>query len=141
MRRRTLLPFRLEGGEDLRGHPGREHDHAVVVADHQVARLGRDAGAGHRDAAYPRYVTPAEHGGVDGRVVGGDVQFGQPGTVPWAWVGRGDADTRAEVTWLYVVKGDDGLPALCKLSHYDDRLIREAGRWRFLRREAPTDIG
>jgi hypothetical protein len=48
---------------------------------------------------------------------------------------------RAEVTWLYVVKGDDGLPALCKLGHYDDLLIREAGRWRFLRREAPTDIG
>jgi ketosteroid isomerase-like protein len=48
---------------------------------------------------------------------------------------------RAEVTWLYVVKGDDGLPALCKLGHYDDQLIREAGRWRFGRREAPTDIG
>jgi ketosteroid isomerase-like protein len=48
---------------------------------------------------------------------------------------------RAEVTWLYVVKGHDGLPALCKLGHYDDQLIREAGRWRFLRREAPTDIG
>jgi hypothetical protein len=39
-----------------------------------------------------------------------------------------------------VVKGGDGLPALCKLGHYD-QLIREAGRWRFLRREAPTDIG
>jgi SnoaL-like protein len=48
---------------------------------------------------------------------------------------------RAEVTWLYVVKGDDGLPALCKLGHYDDQLIREAGRWRSLRRKAPTDIG
>ena len=44
------------------------------------------------------------------------------------------------MTWLYVVKGDDGLPALCKLGHYDDQLIREAGRWRFLRHEAPTDI-
>ena len=48
---------------------------------------------------------------------------------------------RAQVTWLYVVKGEDGAPALCKLGHYDDQLIREAGRWRFLRREAPTDIG
>ena len=48
---------------------------------------------------------------------------------------------QAQVTWLYVVKGGDGLPALCKLGHYDDQLIREAGRWRFLRREAPTDIG
>ena len=56
-----------------------------------------------------------------------------------------DADdpdrAQAEVTWLYVVKGEDGAPALCKLGHYDDQLIREAGRWRFLRREAPTDIG
>ncbi len=48
---------------------------------------------------------------------------------------------QAEVTWLYVVKGDDGLPALAKLGHYDDELVREEGRWRFLRREAPTDIG
>jgi hypothetical protein len=48
---------------------------------------------------------------------------------------------QAQVTWLYVVKGEDGVPALCKLGHYDDQLIREAGRWRFLRREAPTDIG
>jgi ketosteroid isomerase-like protein len=47
---------------------------------------------------------------------------------------------QAQVTWLYVVKGEDGAPALCKLGHYDDQLIREAGRW-FLRREAPTDIG
>jgi ketosteroid isomerase-like protein len=48
---------------------------------------------------------------------------------------------QAQVTWLYVVKGEDGAPELCKLGHYDDQLIREAGRWRFLRREAPTDIG
>jgi ketosteroid isomerase-like protein len=48
---------------------------------------------------------------------------------------------QAQVTWLYVVKGADGAPALCKLGHYDDQLVREAGRWRFLRREAPTDIG
>jgi ketosteroid isomerase-like protein len=48
---------------------------------------------------------------------------------------------RAEVTWLYVVKGEDGAPALAKLGHYDDVLVREAGQWRFLRREAPTDIG
>ncbi len=47
----------------------------------------------------------------------------------------------AEVTWLYVVKGDDGSPALAKLGHYDDELVREAGRWRFARRAAPTDIG
>jgi uncharacterized protein (TIGR02246 family) len=48
---------------------------------------------------------------------------------------------RAELTWLYVVKGDDGGPKLAKLGHYNDTLVREAGRWRFLRREAPADIG
>lgn len=47
----------------------------------------------------------------------------------------------AELTWLYVVKGDDGGPKLAKLGHYNDTLTREAGRWRFLRREAPADIG
>ena len=54
----------------------------------------------------------------------------------------GDPDrASAEVTWLYVVNGDDGAPALAKLGHYEDELVREAGRWRFGRRAAPTDIG
>jgi uncharacterized protein (TIGR02246 family) len=48
---------------------------------------------------------------------------------------------RAELTWLYVVKSEDGGPQLAKLGHYNDTLVREAGRWRFLRREAPADIG
>ena len=30
---------------------------------------------------------------------------------------------------------------MAKLGHYNDTLVREAGRWRFLRREAPADIG
>jgi ketosteroid isomerase-like protein len=46
----------------------------------------------------------------------------------------------AQSTWAYVVKGDDGEPVLAKLGHYDDELVREAGTWRFLRREAPMDI-
>jgi len=46
----------------------------------------------------------------------------------------------AEVTWAYVVRGEDGQPVLSKLGHYNDTLIKEDGRWRFLRREAPTDI-
>jgi len=53
----------------------------------------------------------------------------------------GDADrARAQSTWVYVVKGEDGGPLLSKLGHYDDELVREGGRWRFLRREAPMDI-
>jgi uncharacterized protein (TIGR02246 family) len=47
----------------------------------------------------------------------------------------------AELNWLYVVKADDGSPRLSKLGHYNDTLVREDGRWRFLRREAPMDIG
>jgi len=47
---------------------------------------------------------------------------------------------RAQSTWAYVVKGDDGEPVLVKLGHYDDELVRERGTWRFLRREAPMDI-
>jgi len=47
----------------------------------------------------------------------------------------------ADVTWLYVVKGEGGGPALAKLGHYEDELVRQEGRWRFLRRAAPTDIG
>ncbi|HUA28176.1 MAG TPA: nuclear transport factor 2 family protein [Streptosporangiaceae bacterium] len=47
---------------------------------------------------------------------------------------------RAQSTWAYVVKGDDGEPVLAKLGHYDDELVRERGAWRFLRREAPMDI-
>ncbi|HEV2239945.1 MAG TPA: nuclear transport factor 2 family protein, partial [Streptosporangiaceae bacterium] len=53
----------------------------------------------------------------------------------------GDADrARAQSTWLYGVRGEDGAPVLSKLGHYDDELVREGGRWRFLRREAPMDI-
>jgi ketosteroid isomerase-like protein len=47
----------------------------------------------------------------------------------------------AEVTWLYVVRGENDTPKLAKLGHYDDELVREDGRWRFARRAAPTDIG
>jgi uncharacterized protein (TIGR02246 family) len=46
----------------------------------------------------------------------------------------------AQSTWAYVVKGDDGQPVLAKLGHYNDELVRERGKWRFLRREAPMDI-
>jgi hypothetical protein len=54
----------------------------------------------------------------------------------------GDPDrASADVTWLYVVRGDDGAPALAKLGHYEDDLVREEGQWRFLRRAAPTDVG
>jgi uncharacterized protein (TIGR02246 family) len=48
---------------------------------------------------------------------------------------------RAELAWLYVVKNADGGPTLAKFGHYADDLIREEGRWCFLRRQAATDVG
>ncbi|HEX4659287.1 MAG TPA: nuclear transport factor 2 family protein, partial [Streptosporangiaceae bacterium] len=60
---------------------------------------------------------------------------------PQVELDRDDADrARAQSTWVYVVRGEDGGPLLSKLGHYDDELVREGGRWRFLRREAPMDI-
>ena len=35
---------------------------------------------------------------------------------------------------------DDKAPRIVFLGHYDDQFIRENGKWKFLRREAPVDI-
>ena len=51
----------------------------------------------------------------------------------------GDRAT-AEVTWVYILRGEGDVPVIAKLGHYNDVLTREDGRWKFLRREAPTDI-
>ena len=52
---------------------------------------------------------------------------------------EGDRAT-ARSTWIYVVRGDDGGPTLCKVGHYVDELVREDGEWRFARRFAPMDM-
>ena len=46
----------------------------------------------------------------------------------------------AAVTWVYILRGEGDVPELAKIGHYNDVLTREDGRWKFLRREAPTDI-
>jgi uncharacterized protein (TIGR02246 family) len=51
----------------------------------------------------------------------------------------GDRAT-ATTKWIYITPGDDGAPRVVYLGHYDDEFIRENGVWRFLRREAITDI-
>jgi len=52
-----------------------------------------------------------------------------------------DGDTATgSLTWLYFTVGADGLPELGKLGQYRDRYVREHGRWRFERREAPSEI-
>ena len=51
----------------------------------------------------------------------------------------GDRAT-ASSTWLYILRGEGDVPELAKIGHYEDVLTREDGTWKFLRREAPTDI-
>jgi uncharacterized protein (TIGR02246 family) len=52
-----------------------------------------------------------------------------------------DGDHASATTkWVYVMQGEDGNPRWVYLGHYDDTFVREDGRWRFLRREAFTDI-
>jgi ketosteroid isomerase-like protein len=41
---------------------------------------------------------------------------------------------------LYLVKNADNTPAPSRGGHYEDELIREEGRWRFLRRVVMGDI-
>jgi uncharacterized protein (TIGR02246 family) len=49
---------------------------------------------------------------------------------------RGTADSM----WIYILRGEDDQPVLSKIGSYHDVFAREDGRWRFLRREAPTII-
>jgi uncharacterized protein (TIGR02246 family) len=52
------------------------------------------------------------------------------------------AGDRASSTtkWLYITANDDNTPKPTYLGHYDDRFIRENGRWKFLRRESVSDV-
>lgn len=52
-----------------------------------------------------------------------------------------DGDTATgEVSWALVARGANDVPELRLFGHYIDTYAREDGRWRFLRREAHTDI-
>jgi ketosteroid isomerase-like protein len=52
---------------------------------------------------------------------------------------NGDAAT-AWSRWAFVVPAPDGKPSIAQGGRYEDRLVRENGRWKFQRREAFTDI-
>jgi len=54
---------------------------------------------------------------------------------------RLDGD-RAEATtkWIFVVRSEDGGPQPVFLGHYEDTIVRENGRWRFLRRVVYGDL-
>jgi SnoaL-like domain len=52
---------------------------------------------------------------------------------------NGDTAT-AWSRWGYVTPGPDKKPVIAQGGHYEDKLVRENGAWKFSRREAFTDI-
>ena len=52
---------------------------------------------------------------------------------------NGDRAT-ANTKWMFVALGDANRPQPVYLGHYEDTLIRENGKWKFLRRVAHSDI-
>jgi len=44
-------------------------------------------------------------------------------------------------TWVYFVRGAGSRPEVSKIGSYEDVVTREDGRWKFLRRRAPMDMG
>src|SRR6266568_65812 len=95
----------------------------ALPGDSTDARLGRleDAEQIRRLTQEYRRVLDARDLDAYGRLFADDRATG---TVTWAWVGRGDADT----------------PVMRLLGHYQDSYVRERGRWRYQRRIAHTDI-
>jgi 3-phenylpropionate/cinnamic acid dioxygenase small subunit len=52
-----------------------------------------------------------------------------------------NGDHASSVTkWVFVRQSPERKPEWVYLGHYDDTFVREGGEWRFLRREAFTDI-
>ena len=49
---------------------------------------------------------------------------------------QADATTK----WIFVVQGENNRPQALLLGHYEDSMIRENGRWKFLRRIVHADI-
>jgi hypothetical protein len=47
---------------------------------------------------------------------------------------------KATCRWIFIVQGPAGQPQPFYLGHYEDTLIRENGRWKFLRRLVYGDI-
>ena len=46
----------------------------------------------------------------------------------------------ATTKWMFVVQGQANNPQPLYLGHYEDSLVRENGRWKFLRRTVHADI-
>ena len=52
---------------------------------------------------------------------------------------NGDQAT-AVTKWIFVVPGESNRPQLFFLGHYEDSMVRENGRWKFMRRVVRADI-
>jgi len=52
---------------------------------------------------------------------------------------RGDTAS-SDVLWTVVRREEDGLPSLSMIGRHRDKLVREDGRWRFLKRRGFVDI-
>ena len=52
---------------------------------------------------------------------------------------RGDTAT-SDVMWTVVHRKEDGHPSLSMIGRHRDELVREGGRWRFLKRRGFVDI-
>jgi uncharacterized protein (TIGR02246 family) len=80
---------------------------------------------------------------LDARLKGGG---GAPRRTAFHQVGNaaievdGDRAT-SRVLWLYLTHDDANYPLTLQVGHYDDRLVREGGRWRFERRTITRDFG
>jgi hypothetical protein len=46
----------------------------------------------------------------------------------------------AVTKWIFVMQGDAKRPQMVYIGHYQDMLIRENGRWKFLKRQVISDI-
>jgi hypothetical protein len=52
-----------------------------------------------------------------------------------------DGDRATALTkWIFVIPGESNRPQPLLLGHYEDSLVRESGRWKFLRRVVHADI-
>lgn len=76
------------GDRDVLGELRRDHDHAVGVADDQVAGQDERAAAGDRDVRLERVVDQPQHGGVRLKEVRRDVQLREGGAVTDPAVGH-----------------------------------------------------
>lgn len=47
---------------------------------------------------------------------------------------------QATTKWIFVTQGAGGQPQPMYLGHYEDSMVRESGRWKFLRRVVHADI-